>query len=72
MLLDSVVFIQDLTLSFTLLSEILRASGKNGMLQNQGFSDFDRLQVLSPGHMTSSELTPNFSGWNSLSHEVSV
>lgn len=63
-------FMQVLPLCSRLLNqEILRASGKNGMLQNQGFSDFDRLQVLSPGHMTSSELTPNFSGWNSLSHE---
>lgn len=69
---DSVFFIQVLIFSITLLSEILRVSGKNGLLQNQGFSNFDRMQFVSPSHMASSDITPNFTGWNSLSHEVSI
>ncbi|QHO48537.1 hypothetical protein HN51_000577 [Arachis hypogaea] len=64
-------FMQVLPLCSRLLNqEILRVSGKNGMLQNQvGFSDFDRMQYVSPSHMVSSEITPNFTGWNSLSHD---
>ncbi|RYR27552.1 hypothetical protein Ahy_B01g051572 isoform B [Arachis hypogaea] len=64
-------FMQVLPLCSRLLNqEILRVSGKNGMLQNQvGFSDFDRMQYVSPSHMVSSDITPNFTGWNSLSHD---
>ncbi|RYR27551.1 hypothetical protein Ahy_B01g051572 isoform A [Arachis hypogaea] len=72
-LLDSVLlFIQVLLILsiIFIVSEILRVSGKNGMLQNQvGFSDFDRMQYVSPSHMVSSDITPNFTGWNSLSHD---
>ncbi|MED6160403.1 Spindlin-1 [Stylosanthes scabra] len=40
------------------------------MLQNQGgLSDYERMQYVSPSHMVSSEITPNFTGWNSLSHD---
>ncbi|XP_027335596.1 KH domain-containing protein At3g08620-like [Abrus precatorius] len=63
-------FMQVLPLCTRLLNqEILRVSGKSGLLQNQGFSDFDRMQFISSSHMASSDLTPNFTGWNSLSHE---
>lgn len=55
---------------YLLLSEILRVTGKNELLQNQGFSDFDRMRFINPSHMTSPNSTPNFTGWNSLSHEV--
>jgi hypothetical protein len=56
-----------------LLLEILRVSGKNGLLQNhQGFNEFDRMQFMNQSHMVSSHLNPNFTGWNSLSHEVSI
>ncbi|KAE9598877.1 putative KH domain containing protein, SPIN1 [Lupinus albus] len=61
-------FIQVLPLCNKLLNqEILKVSGKNGYFQNQGFSNFDRMQ--SPSYMASPEITPNFSSWNSLSHE---
>ncbi|KAK7290324.1 hypothetical protein RIF29_04652 [Crotalaria pallida] len=61
-------FMQVLPLCTRLLNqEILRVSGKSGYLQNQGFSNFDRMQ--SPSHMASPDITPNFTGWNSLSHE---
>ncbi|CAL0334760.1 unnamed protein product [Lupinus luteus] len=61
-------FIQVLPLCNRLLNqEILKASGKNGYFQNQSFSNFDRMR--SPSYMASPEITPNFSGWNSLSHE---
>ncbi|XP_061367919.1 KH domain-containing protein SPIN1-like [Gastrolobium bilobum] len=63
-------FVQVLPLCSRLLNqEILRVSGKNGLLQNQGLSDYDRMQFVSPSHMASSDLTPNFTGWNSMSHE---
>jgi hypothetical protein len=56
-----------------LLLEILRVSGKNGLLQNhQGFNEFDRMQFMNQSHMVYSGLSPNFTGWNSLSHEVST
>ncbi|KAF1895046.1 hypothetical protein Lal_00022543 [Lupinus albus] len=62
-----VLFIPVLIFRIALLSEILKVSGKNGYFQNQGFSNFDRMQ--SPSYMASPEITPNFSSWNSLSHE---
>ncbi|KAJ1422967.1 STAR protein, homodimerization region [Sesbania bispinosa] len=63
-------FMQVLPLCSRLLNqEILRVSGKSGLLQNQGFSDLDRMQFISPSHIASSDLSPNFTGWNSLSHE---
>ncbi|KAH1160003.1 hypothetical protein GLYMA_11G200400v4 [Glycine max] len=49
--------------------EILRVTGKNELLQNQGFSDFDRMRFINLSHMASPNSTPNFTGWNSLSHE---
>ncbi|XP_027187698.1 KH domain-containing protein At3g08620-like isoform X2 [Cicer arietinum] len=51
--------------------EILRVSGKNGLMQNQGFSDYDRMQFGShkPSVMPSLDTTQNFTGWNSMSHE---
>jgi protein quaking len=56
------------------LSEILRASGKNGLMQNQGLSDYDRVQFgsVKTSFMPSLDTTQNFTGWNSLSHEVSL
>ncbi|KAL3034941.1 hypothetical protein AAZX31_02G222700 [Glycine max] len=41
------------------------------MMQNQGFSDYDRVQFGSPkpNLMPSLDIQPNFTGWNSLSHE---
>ncbi|KAK7305567.1 hypothetical protein VNO77_43473 [Canavalia gladiata] len=63
-------FMQVLPLCTRLLNqEILRVSGKNGLLQNQGFSDFDRMQFINPSHVASSDLAQNFTGWNNLSHE---
>ncbi|KAL3034943.1 hypothetical protein AAZX31_02G222700 [Glycine max] len=65
-------FMQVLPLCTRLLNqEILRVSGKNGMMQNQGFSDYDRVQFGSPkpNLMPSLDIQPNFTGWNSLSHE---
>ncbi|KAL2333097.1 hypothetical protein Fmac_014310 [Flemingia macrophylla] len=63
-------FMQVLPFCTRLLNqEILRVTGKNELLQNQGFSDFDRTRFMNPNHMASSNLTPNFTGWNSLSHE---
>ncbi|WVY92679.1 hypothetical protein V8G54_031767 [Vigna mungo] len=35
----------------------------------QGFGDFDRIRFINPNHMASPNLTSNFTGWNSLSHE---
>ncbi|OIV98528.1 hypothetical protein TanjilG_12114 [Lupinus angustifolius] len=51
--------------------EILRVSG---MLSNQGFGDFDRLQHRSPSPMASSNIMSNatgtgLGGWNSLQQE---
>ncbi|RHN67952.1 putative KH domain containing protein, SPIN1 [Medicago truncatula] len=65
-------FMQVLPLCSRLLNqEILRVSGKNGLLQNhQGFNDFDRMQFMNQSHMASSDLKPNFTGWNSLSHDM--
>ncbi|WJX37065.1 hypothetical protein P8452_24877 [Trifolium repens] len=65
-------FMQVLPLCSRLLNqEILRVSGKNGLLQNhQGFNEFDRMQFMNQSHMVSSGLSPNFTGWNSLSHEM--
>ncbi|RDX92373.1 KH domain-containing protein, partial [Mucuna pruriens] len=72
-LLNQVVFVQVLILTITLLlSEILKVTGKNEALQNQGFSDFDRMRFVNPNHMASSNLTPNFTGWNSPSHELVI
>ncbi|KAI4307766.1 hypothetical protein L6164_030915 [Bauhinia variegata] len=63
-------FMQVLPLCSRLLNqEILRVSGKSGMLPNQMFSDFDRMQFGSPSITASSDITPNLTGWNSLSHE---
>ncbi|XP_020238029.1 KH domain-containing protein At3g08620 [Cajanus cajan] len=63
-------FMQVLPFCTRLLNqEILRVTGKNELLQNQGFSEFDRTRFMNPSHMASSNLTPNFTGWNSLSHE---
>lgn len=73
MFFDSVAFVQVLIVTITLLlSEILRVTGKNELLQNQGFSDFDRMRFINPSHMTSPNSTSNFTGWKSLSHEVST
>ncbi|KAE9591326.1 hypothetical protein Lal_00038639 [Lupinus albus] len=61
-------FMQVLPLCSRLLNqEILRVSGKNGYLQNQRISNFDRMQ--SPSHVASPDITQSFTGWNSLSHE---
>ncbi|XP_028768843.1 KH domain-containing protein At3g08620 isoform X2 [Neltuma alba] len=63
-------FMEVLPLCSRLLNqEILRVSGKNGLMLNQGFSDFDRMQFGSPSLMASPDITPNLTGWNSLSHE---
>ncbi|XP_020238627.1 KH domain-containing protein At3g08620 isoform X4 [Cajanus cajan] len=65
-------FMQVLPLCTRLLNqEILRVSGKNGLMQNQGFGDYDRVQFGSPkpNLMPSLDIQPNFTGWNSLSHE---
>ncbi|TKY47283.1 KH domain-containing protein [Spatholobus suberectus] len=63
-------FMQVLPFCTRLLNqEILRVTGKNELLQNQGFSDFDRTRFINPSHMASPNLIPNFTGWNSLSHE---
>ncbi|KAK2361393.1 hypothetical protein P8452_65137 [Trifolium repens] len=65
-------FLQVLPICSRLLNqEILRVSG---MLSNQGFGDFDRLQHRSPSPMASSNLMSNVSGtgmgaWNSLQQE---
>lgn len=48
----------------------MRVSGKNGLLQNQGFNEFDRMQLINQSQMASSDLKPNFTGWNSLSQEM--
>lgn len=63
-------FMEVLPLCSRLLNqEILRVSGKNGLMLNQGFSDFDRMQFGSPSLMASPDIIPNFTGWNSLSHD---
>lgn len=65
-------FMQVLPLCTRLLNqEILRASGKSGLMQNQGFSDYDRVQFgsVKPSLMPSLDTTSSFTGWNSLSHE---
>jgi protein quaking len=65
-------FMQVLPLCTRLLNqEILRASGKNGLMQNQGLSDYDRVQFgsVKTSFMPSLDTTQNFTGWNSLSHE---
>ncbi|CAL0328378.1 unnamed protein product [Lupinus luteus] len=60
-------FLQLFPISTRLLNqEILRVSG---MLSNQGFGDFDRLQHRSPSPMASSNLISNVPGWNPLQHE---
>ncbi|KAK7387312.1 hypothetical protein VNO78_28024 [Psophocarpus tetragonolobus] len=64
-------FMQVLPLCTRLLNqEILRVTGKNELLQNQGFSDLDRMRFINPSHMASPNLTANFTGWNSLSHDM--
>lgn len=55
------------------LTEILRVSG---MMPNQGFSDFDRLQRGSPSPI-GSDIMPNYrgsglGGWNGRPHDVST
>lgn len=73
MFFDSLIFVQILIFTITLLfSEISRVTGKNELVQNQGFSDFDRMRFINPSHMVSPNSTSNFTGWNSLSHEVST
>ncbi|KAJ7959969.1 KH domain-containing protein family [Quillaja saponaria] len=63
-------FNQVLPLCSRLLNqEILRVSGKTGMMANRGLSDFDGLQYRSPSPMASSDIMPNFTGWNGLQHE---
>lgn len=56
------------------VSEILKVSGKNGLMQSQGYSDYDRVQFgnVKPNLMPSLDTAQNFTGWNSLSHEVSL
>ncbi|XP_047158030.1 KH domain-containing protein SPIN1-like isoform X2 [Vigna umbellata] len=49
--------------------EISRVTGKNELVQTQGFGDFDRIRFINPNHMASPNSTSNFTGWNSLSHE---
>ncbi|CAL0317735.1 unnamed protein product [Lupinus luteus] len=66
-------FMQVLPLCSRLLNqEILRVSEKKGLMQKQVFRDHDRFQQGSPKHnpMISSDMTQNFTGWNSLSHEI--
>ncbi|KAK4274950.1 hypothetical protein QN277_018103 [Acacia crassicarpa] len=63
-------FLEVLPLCSRLLNqEILRVSGKSGLMLNQGFSDFERMQFGSPSLVASPDIAPNFTGWNSLSHE---
>ncbi|XP_059626356.1 KH domain-containing protein At2g38610-like isoform X2 [Cornus florida] len=70
-------FTQILPICSRLLNqEILRVSG---MMSNQGFSEFDRLQRGSPSPMASSDIMPNLggtslggwsgNGWSGLPHE---
>ena len=64
---------------YVILAEILRVSG---MISNQGFSDYDRLQRGSPSPLNSLDIMPdvgpkglgrwNGNGWNGLQHEVST
>ncbi|MED6172805.1 hypothetical protein PIB30_053301, partial [Stylosanthes scabra] len=74
-------FVQVLPFCSRLLNqEILRVSGKNNglLMQNQGIisSEYEnRMQFGSPKPTTttivaSSDMSPNFTGWNSLSHEM--
>ncbi|CAL5189834.1 unnamed protein product [Lathyrus oleraceus] len=65
-------FMQVLPLCTRLLNqEILKVSGKNGLMQSQGYSDYDRVQFgnVKPNLMPSLDTAQNFTGWNSLSHE---
>ncbi|KAK7333097.1 hypothetical protein VNO80_29860 [Phaseolus coccineus] len=63
-------FMQVLPLCTRLLNqEISRVTGKNELVQNQGFSDFDRMRFINPSHLASPNSTSNFTGWNRLSHE---
>ncbi|KAK7276143.1 hypothetical protein RIF29_17276 [Crotalaria pallida] len=65
-------FMQVLPLCSRLLNqEILRVSGKSGLMQKQGFNEYDRIQFGSPkpSSMPSLDMTPNLTSWNSLSHE---
>jgi len=65
-------FMQVLPLCTRLLNqEILKVSGKNGLMQSQGFSDYDRVQFgnAKTNLMPSLDTAQNFTGWNSLSHE---
>ncbi|KAK2386504.1 KH domain-containing protein [Trifolium repens] len=54
------------------LMELLAEHQKLGpfMQNHQGFNEFDRMQFMNQSHMVSSGLSPNFTGWNSLSHEM--
>lgn len=73
MFFDSLISLQVLIFSITfLLSEISRVTGKNELVHNQGFGDFDRMRFINPSHMASPNSTSNFTAWNSLSHEVST
>jgi hypothetical protein len=56
------------------VTEIIRISG---MIPNQGFGDFNRVQHGSPSPMASFDVMQNSrgtgsSGWNGLPHEVSI
>ncbi|XP_008803015.1 KH domain-containing protein SPIN1-like [Phoenix dactylifera] len=65
-------FMQVLPICSRLLNqEIIRVSG---MVSNQGFGDFDRMQHGSPSPIASSNLIPNvggtsLGGWSGLQHE---
>ncbi|XP_010922800.1 KH domain-containing protein SPIN1 [Elaeis guineensis] len=65
-------FMQVLPICSRLLNqEIMRVSG---MVSNQGFGDFDRMQHGSPSPIVSSNLIPNvggtsLGGWSGLQHE---
>lgn len=66
-------FVQVLPFCSRLLNqEILRVSGKSGLLQNQGYNEFDRMQFINSTQMASSDIKPNFTAWNSFSHEVTI
>ena len=59
---------------YFVLTEIMRVSG---MVSNQGFGDFDRMQHGSPSPIVSSNLIPNvggtsLGGWSGLQHEVNM
>ncbi|KAL1348651.1 hypothetical protein HN51_024639 [Arachis hypogaea] len=72
-------FVQVLPFCSRLLNqEILRVSGKNNglLMQNQGISSEYENRIMQFGShkpttlVASSDMSPNFTGWNSLSHEM--